>query len=581
MIIRAGHALLAAILMALIIFAPCTSVAYAADGAVYEIMAFEATYSVNADCTIGAEEILTIYFTQSGQYFIRELYANDEGRIYDVEVARLDEYGNETDAECSVELEGNNIVLDIDGANHAEETATFVIRYVYVAALPSSGDEIVLNIAGFGGTNVNAGNVTINLPDGFENAELYIDGAASDRLSRSGDALTVDLTDETFEAAKIRMSFESGTLTAFFDIMPYVMTIVGLAVLAVLAAVKFLAFPKKKLTPATADEPPQDIDPVEASKLTDNKVSSADATMLILYWAVRGYINIDLTDSHDPVLIRTGKELPLNAPKHQTVLFNALFMRRNRVRTSELEGNFYTNIERVKKLVNEKHSGLYTNRSVCVSLIFTLLGGLIMALAPIVTGIACITSALFYYPAFLAIVPAFAAYGAAESYIYSIYKLKGGMKALIICGIVALCAAFTCAYMWLIPSAIMAALPEVLTCATAYAIIAVSVTLITRTDSYSERLNAIMGLRKYMAGADRDELQAKTDSGRDIYFELLPYARVTGVCDIWEKKFKELNTDAPPWLTVSGKDFEHMVKDLKIGFAVITAKMVLPAITGK
>ena len=218
-------------------------------------------------------------------------------------------------------------------------------------------------------------------------------------------------------------------------------------------------------------------------------MESADITTLIFYWAAKGYIKIDMSDESDPLLIRINRALPEGFPKHQNLMYNALFYNRDMVKMSDLEGNFYTNIERVRRAVNEKYTGLYTKTSVCASLAFTLLGGLLMALAPVVTGLVSISSALFYYPAFLAIVPAFIIYGITETYAYSVHKLNGGTKALMMTGIALLCALFTAVYVWLIPSAIIETVPKILVCAAAYILTMLSVTLITRTNEYNSMLS--------------------------------------------------------------------------------------------
>lgn len=569
------------------IFTPRSSSAvYAAESQPYsfEITKLEITYDVNTDRTIDIEERVTIYYTgYSSTGFYRDLPVNSGDRVYDVDVKQLNANGDETDVEYSVEIEDDFVVLDIgDYTNKTGSTVTYIIRYQYAVTKPADSNALYLNIIGYGSeAPIAESHITINLPNGFNSADLYIGSTAetsNELMNIDGNTITVDISGlEAFEGATVNLYFSSGVLTTRFDIIPYIMVIVGCALIAVLVIIKFLVFPKKSLTPVLTFEPPRGMDPVEVSKLIDNKIESVDVTALIYYWAAKGYLKIDLTDKKDPILIRVHKELPEDTPKHQYVMYNALFMRRDMVKLSELEGNFYQTIERVRKLVNEKYTGLYTRKSVCVSLIFTLLGGLLMALAPVITGMVNISSALFYYPAFLALVPAFIIYGITESYAYSVYKMKGGKKALMIGAIIALSALFTALYVWLVPSALIEVAPKIIVCVVAYIVVVISVTLISRTDEYNAKLNEILGFRKFILYAEKDRLELMLKDDPEFYYKILPYAHALGVSDIWEDKFKALTTVPPKWLidpTGSLVSFILINTVMRSSLTVLTAGMV-------
>lgn len=550
-------ALIAAIFA--LILLPSASPSAAADAASqpysFTINQFDVSYDVHPDRTIDVEERVTIHYTgYASTGFYRDLPVNAGDRVYNADVKQLNSAGAETDVDYSVEIEDELVILNIgDYSNKTNQTITYVIRYEYAVTRPTSDNALYLNIIGFGSeAAIEESHVTVNLPDGFESANLYIGNSSTAVETFTDDGtnvIEIDLSDlRAFEGATLDMFFADGVLSTRFDITPYIMVIAGCVLLAVLISVKFLAFRKKDLTPVVTFAPPRGMDPVEVSKLIDNKVESADVTTLIYYWASKGYIKIDLSDENDPILIRIMHELPAGSPKHQIVMYNALFMNRDMVKTSELEGRFCTTIERVRKLINEKHTGLYTKKSICASLIFTLLGGLLMVLAPIVCGMAGINASLFYYPAFLALVPAFIVYGVTETYAYSVHKFKSSTRGLMICGVVLLCALFTALYAWLVPSAIIELIPKIIVCIVAYIVIIISVTLITRTDQYNAELNEIIGFRNFILHAEKDRLELMLKDDPEFYYKILPYAQVMGVSDIWEDKFKALTVEPPQWL---------------------------------
>lgn len=294
-------------------------------------------------------------------------------------------------------------------------------------------------------------------------------------------------------------------------------------------------------------EPPKGMDPVDISKLIDNRVDSGDVTSLIFFWASQGYLKIDFTDQNDPALIKIYNTLPQDAPEHQTVMYNALFSGGELVKVSQLEGKFYNVIESVKKLAGERHPALYTPKSIIASLAFTLAAGLMMALAPILAGISGINLTLFFYPAFLALIPAYIIYAICESYAYAVHKLTKTKKALLIAGIVALSALFTAIYTLFVPSQILEIPSKIIVCVFAYAAVAMSVWLISPSDDYREQLNQILGFRNFILYAEKDRLEAMIKDDPEFYYKILPYAQVMGVSDVWEDKFKDLTVQPPAW----------------------------------
>lgn len=529
------------------------SPAYAAPYSL-EIDNFTVSYDVHADRTINVEEKVAINYTGTHNTgFLRDLPVNAGDRVYNVEVKELS--GNtEKDVDYKVSLESDLMTLDIGDTTVKSGIYTYIIRYEYAVTKPTDPNALFLNIVGFGSeAPINESHVTIHLPEGFERADLYVGDTSTPSQNYDYDeatnTITVDLSSlKAFNGATMDLFFAEGVLSTRFDYTPIILAVVGLVVLAVLAGVKFFVFPRKPLTPVVNFEPPRGMDPVEISKLIDNKVDSGDVTSLIFYWASKGYLKIDLTDKDDPALIRIHTTLPEGAPEHQIVMYNALFSAGDMVKVSQLEGKFYSVIDSVKGLVNERHSGLYTSRSVIASLAFTLVGGLMMALAPIFAALAGINISLFFYPAFIALIPAYIIYAVSETYAYSVHKLTKGKKGLMIAGIVALIAIFTAIYTILIPSQIIEVASKIVICIMAYAVVALAPSLISPTKQYTEDLNQILGFKNFILYTEKDKLEVMIKEDPEFYYKILPYAQVMGVSDVWEDKFKDLTVKPPEWV---------------------------------
>lgn len=586
-LLAALFAMICLALSALIALSP--SPAYAANPYYvgpydYNIDSYVVQYDLQSDRTMSVEERLTInHMGYSSTGFYRYIPVNAGDRVTNVSVCQISS-GAETEVDYTVSLEDEFIVLNIgDYSVKTGKVITYIIRYNYAITKPVDKNTIYLNVIGYDwDADIDYARVTINLPEGFEEGQFFVGNTnVSSPFDVSGDGRTITATATNlsqFEGLSFSLKFRDGALKDMFDITPFIILIAGCVILAALAATKFLAFPKKPLTPVVNFTPPDEMDPVEMSKLIDNKIESRDVTTLIYYWANKGYLKIDFSDENDPLLIKIFANLPEGAPAHQQSMYNALFAGgRDMVKISQLEGNFYVQIDNVKKLVSGQFPSLYTSKSIAVSLIFTLLGGLLMGLTPALLTLFTINTKLFYYQSLLALVPALIIYALTETYKYSYNKLKKSTKILFFAGIIVLCAAFTAGYAWLLPSAVMEIPAKIVSCILAYAIIICSVSIISRSEFYTQKLNGIIGFRNFIIYAEKDRLEALLADNPQLYYDILPYAQVLNVSDIWEDKFKALTVEPPQWVCNPADTiltFALVNSAIRISNGVMTAKMV-------
>ena len=66
-----------------------------------------------------------------------------------------------------------------------------------------------------------------------------------------------------------------------------------------------------------------------------------------------------------------------------------------------------------------------------------------------------------------------------------------------------------------------------------------------RTKHYTEELNEIVGLKEFLQYAEKERLETLLEENPQYYYDILPYANVLGVSDIWEDKFKGLTLEPP------------------------------------
>lgn len=530
-----------------------TGKAYAAGNYDFTIAQYDVDYTVNADRTMQVTEYTTIRFEgykSTGHVHLIPVNAGDR-------VRNLKVYEVIGGTDCSVEY---TLTTEYDGyigadigdyTNKRNQVHTYKLTYEYAITKPTEDDAIFLNAIGYGWDCVieNA-NVTLRLPDGFnQESSVYYVGETSvgQPVTAVDGVISVSLTnlakgnDVTFD-----LYFNDGVLSTKHDNTPYYFIIIGAALVAALAVVKLLCFNKSTLTPVTNVSAPDEMDPLEMGKLIDNKVDKSDVTSLIYYWANRGNLKIDLSDEKDIRLIRITPSLPESAPEHQKIMFDKLFGGEDEVKLNALTNSFYTTVESVTKKVNKEHGTLYTKKSLTVSLLFAVIGILFMGLLPFVYAKLTISAKLTNFIPLVMALPAIASYILMQAITYKRYKKKKTFILSFI-GVVVLSAALAALYVLIVPDYIIETVPKILLCVFGYAIAISSVTIISRTDEYTEKLNHILGFKDFISSAEKDRLETMIEENPELYYNVLPYAQVLGVSDVWEDKFASININPPDW----------------------------------
>ncbi len=535
----------------------------------FEFAEYNVTYDISSNRSIAVSEKLVINYTGTANTgFIKYIPVNGGELVRNVAAYEIVS-DSKVDVDYTVYSETVDevsfICVDIgDTSNKAKTTHTYLVNYDYNLTKAQEGkNTLYLNVIGTDRSPSNiikSANITLLLPNGYLSGKCF-QGALLSETEKTYSASTINgrtaITYATSldynEGVTFKLEFENGALSTYFDFTPLWFSLAAVLLLVIMIVVRLLLFNKNTLTPVVNFEAPDNMDPLLMGKLIDNKVNSEDITSMIFYWADKGYLKINLDEEDDPTLIRIVQNLPESCPDYEKLMFNRLFAGRDTVKPSQLRNNFYNTVTAVTTSVNNRAKGLYDSKSIGVSIIFAVLGGLLLGVAPLIMGVFTIHSSFLYYYSFLALLPALIIYGVSETAMYYRFKISKNKKILFAVGIVAICAVFTLLYIFIVPSYLMGWLPKLLLCVISCIEIAFSVTIISRTKTYNDQLNQILGFRNFILLAEKDRLEALIGDDPQFYYHILPYAQVLNVSDKWEEKFKDLTVAPPDWL-VSGAD---------------------------
>ena len=540
----------------ILLFSFGTGKAYAAGDYRFTIKQYDVDYTINADRTMQVVEYTTIKFEgydSTGHVHLLPVNAGD--RVRDLKVFEVIG-GKDSPVDYTVTDEYSGfIAADIgDYSNKTGQTHTYKLTYTYAITKPTNDNAIYLNAIGFGwDSKIEKANITLRLPDGFKaDDSCYYNGKTMVKSPvaayTQGNVISLSVENLAREnGVTFDLYFNDGVLSAKIETTPYLLLIIAVVIFIALIVVKLLCFNKGGLAPVTNVEAPDNMDPLEMGKLVDNKVDKSDVTSLIFYWANNGNLKIDLSDEKDVTLIRISQHLPESAPEHQKLMFERLFAKGEMVNVKSLTNSFYTTVESVTKKVNSEHGNLYRGSSMAAAFIFALLGGLFMGVTPLIYGMLTISMKFISFISLFALIPAFAVFILMQPVIYGRYKKKKTASLISVIGVAALSVLFTLVYVLFVPSYIIEIVPKILICLSSYAIIIVSVTLISRTDDYTEQLNKILGFKDFIESVEKDKLETMIEENPELYYKVLPYAQVLGVSDIWEDKFKSITINPPSW----------------------------------
>lgn len=529
---------------------------------------YDVTYDISNDRSMSVTEYLTVNYTgYENTGFIQYIPVNGGELVKNIEAYDIVN-GAQQDVPFTVyseSVEGVEFIcVDIGDYSIKKGAYSYLVKYDYYLTKAQEGNDLLyLNAIGIDrqiGCDIKSAAVTLILPDGYIDGTCYTGKLNNTNeteflKSTNADGRTVLKLENTAldynEGVTFRLNFKSGALKTYVDYIPYLSLIAAIALLGVLLNVRMLFFNKHTLTPVVNFEAPNKMDPLLMGKLIDNKVNSEDITAMIFYWADKGYIKINLDDKDDPTLIRIVKDLPATCSDYEQIMYRDFFRGRDTVKPSELKYTFYKTVENVTARVNNKAKGLYDSKSIGVSIIFALLGAIILGLVPLLIGITNINSSFVYFFGFVFFVPALIIYALSETVMYYSLKISKSKKLLFILGIAALCVVFSLLYILIVPSYIMGWLAKLLLCLLCSAEICCSVLIISRTKEYTSQLNEIVGFKNFILLAEKDRLETLLEDDPQFYYHILPYAQVLDVSDKWEEKFSDITVEPPRWATTS------------------------------
>lgn len=578
-LLRRGWAAVAVALFALFCwaFACPTPVLAEAASEPCEVHYYTVNATVNTDRTIAFEEEIsfTMLITPPEKTFYRSLPLEGD-RYFHIKAESPHNEEFFYDVADNPDEDG---FMDINCYGGVEAGNTLVYKFSYVMEV-AEDDPSGMSIDFIGaGWPIALKNVTVNIffPSAVGAYTVYSDyyGGKDNKfatVTQSADKTQMTLRAETLPliynkaydesmAAGITVDFTlgEGVLDSYASTRiakPTVWIALGVGVACLLAVIALLWACRKKplLTPVVNFKPPEGMDPLRMGKFIDGTVENEDVTSMIFYFASQGYLTVGLS-GREPVLTRTEKPFPNDAPAYQRTLLQGLFKNGNRVELSQLKNKYYQSIDAAKMQLSTKDIPRYEKKSVVFTVLCGLMAFAVFFLAPLFIGLIFVGGGYLYPSGAIMALPVLAI--VVLGYLKETRKHKGrganawttllSVLAMIVGG---LCFLF-------VGNHLLTELEKSILLAAGYSSAYLAPKALTATKRHNELLSHVVGFKEFITVTEQDKIKFMLEENPELFYDVLPYAQVLGVTNEWENKFKDITLSSPSWYASGATVYDY------------------------
>lgn len=523
----------------------------------------EVDVEVNADKnkTVSVKERYKVRFDARSYAFDRYLPLTGGERYTNLDAYAVGVSG--LTQRTQIYSEDDYVILSVELSDRITGEMEYCLSYNIIPKSKDS-DLFYMNVIGQGWTTDQKNiNVKINLPFEALESKFYIGKWGSEQtyddfeVSEDKKSLTLSIDELSYgEGVTAVIRVEKGSFSSF-DLPLLIACVVAL--FAIIVSALFYFFKRQpQIMTVVNFYPPEDEDghkltPVDIGVLIDKICDDSDVTSLLFYWASNGAIQI--VNETEIRLVKIS-ELPDDARDYEKVMFNALFEKKDSVTIGELKNKFYVTTQKVKVMAQKKYADKFEDKKQSAVNKAILIGSMILGLILLVadtlrmgTGSLLIDLFIktFIFRAVICVIFSFFLYTILRNITrkeykiskkkFNLYKAIAFVVAIIISAIIAFfIESFAMSYY------------EALAISLLFALSAYFIALTYRhSEYYSKNLEQILGFKEFLTIAEKDRLEKLLEDNPNYYYDILPYANVLGVSDIWQDKFKDITLEPPTY----------------------------------
>jgi len=312
--------------------------------------------------------------------------------------------------------------------------------------------------------------------------------------------------------------------------------------------------------------PPMELNSAEVGQIYKGYNENMDLVSLVLCLANKGYIKIDVIkeEVHTGTFKREARSFKISKLKEydgtdeiEKAFFNELFSHNDEATWNDLYDNFSIKLMKIEKQCKEKHQENYEEDSLNYSLLVAGMILIVFIVCMFSSPLTGIVVEIIISPVLLPL-------------LYFIYRIESIPKKIFL---------------------ILLEIPVLLLCfmqglaestfttifnISIIAILSFFMGIMRKKTGYNTEIFAkIIGFKKFLKKASKEDLQKLTNENPEYFYNVLPYAYALGMGNKLIKKFDDIYLQSPKWFR---GDLEYKVskvnKDIKITFEQIYVAMI-------
>lgn len=455
---------------------------------------------------------------------------------------------------------GNDLEIKIGDPDVAVSGEhTYVIKYKYDVGADNitEFDDVYFNLLGKWDAVINHFQFTVRMPKPFDrnNVTLYTGDAQNTDIEYHVIGDTVTGSSRTAlhdEDVTIRILLDEGYFVGARQLSnTYVYAaVVVVCLLTVCSALLWLFFGRDdKVFPKAIYYPPPGITPADAGYILKGSVSDADMSALVLYWADKGYLDVQQMED-GTMRFSKRREADAGMQGYEQRIFNKMFEDREDVSPMVLQLSTAQTVQAAKKELTDGFTKnpfrrIFTRKSRVVQALSCLFSGCCIG---VFAGVAAytrtysvtnfvlfglLTMAVYFGLAMItcSVVNRLPRHGNAN---YVIASFSVNM-------VIAVFAGFIMIGMSNLILPVLVGVVGAMLCNifAAYGL--------KRTEQGNRWLEELLGFKEYIRTLEPPRLGQMLEKDGDYFFNILPYAYVLGVSEEWIALFDETVVQKPQW----------------------------------
>lgn len=533
-----------------------------ADDGGYTIDNYTVNATYNSNNTIDVKEMIDVNFSSYRHGIYRNIpetmYINRDEKyklkIQDITVLN-DEY--------EVDSDSGNRVIQIGSADYTiigPHTYTLTYKIVIPEDYHSDLDFIYYSVLGNNwDTTINHFSFNVQFEKALTENEMsniqIFSGTLGNQsndlnvmpiitsTSISGDVYNIGAKQAITIFSRLRKNYFIGAKQTTSKV-PFIF--LGLAILfGLYSLVRALLLKKTYITPIVNFYPPKDMDPAMVGTIVDESVDQEDLMALIPYWASKGYLTIEETSDDLKLTKAENHEPPVR--KHQKLIYKGLFKYKESIQLSKLSSNFGKSMRDAKEALNDEFSKDKKLSTIDHGFVTTILAMICMIVCILFNTRYSILDNLIetILATFSFVLMMVLNYSAAATNVFNKNKL-GVLKKILSIAFVLILAYFIYRQCDSILSIVSFEFMMI-----GIVVVSLPILLISKFNVVSNYFKSVapelLGFKDFVEKAEVPQLERLSLENPSYYYDVIPYAMVFGLSEMWTKKFSTIPLAQPDW----------------------------------